>query len=165
MPYDATMLESLISGFIHDLRDAEKAAFDSTLSKWAAAILWVLANEGPKTATELAQRLRLSKATVHTHVQSLVGGGQILEGRGPHGSIPLSLNPQHESRIRDNIRSVVGLLDQVFAVLDESEAEALASMITRLRSEVMRLQAEIPVSSSKDLREKNSALQPPKALT
>jgi DNA-binding MarR family transcriptional regulator len=146
MPYDATMLESLISGFIHDLRDAEKAEFDSTLSKWSSTILWVLANEGPKTATELAQRLRLSKATVHTHVQSLVGDGHILAGRGPYGSIPLSLNPQHERRIRENIRSVFELLERVFAVLNESEAEALATMITRLRSEVKKLQAETPVS-------------------
>jgi DNA-binding MarR family transcriptional regulator len=165
MPYDATMLESMISGFIHDLRDAEKAAFDSTLSKWSSTILWVLANEGPKTATELAQRLRLSKATVHTQVQSLLSGGYILQGRGPYGSVPLSLNPEHEGCIRGNIHSVLGLLERIFAVLDEIEAEALATLITKLRSEIMRLRAERPEPSSKDLREKTSASQALKVLS
>jgi DNA-binding MarR family transcriptional regulator len=138
----ATSLESSISTFMHDLREAERLAFGGDLSKWAGAILWVIANEGSKNLTEISDQLGASKGTLHAHVQSLLAKGYLSEERGSHGSVLLSLAPQVEEEVHGRVSSVLTTLERVFSILTDEERESLAAIIERLHGETLSVQAD-----------------------
>ncbi|UVF18452.1 MarR family winged helix-turn-helix transcriptional regulator [Microvirga terrae] len=154
---DATSLESSISTFVRVLKEAEKLAFGDDLSKWAGAILWVIANEGPKNLTEIANQLETSKGVLHAHVQSLRAKGYLVEERGSHGSVLLSLAPQLEAEVHGRVSSVLATLERVFSILTEEERELLATIVERLHTETVSVQADTQRDVVKDTEQSQTA--------